>query len=281
MTTDENNQVTRGSTFGVTNRTNHADFDIPVGSPRDSASQDGVVFQTKNSVTGSSDISNVPTTDKQSPDAVSLGKALLAGYSDWKSGEAEYDPQENPLQHLWHDSPEIIVVGALLGGLAYKKGLKLDSLPSSGQSTEEQRPTTRTRPALDDRLYRIFVSHSWEYSDQRERLENFLDSEDRLDWQNFSVPEHNPLETEGANDLRQQLYQQVGQANVVVVIAGMYVSHSTWIEEEIKMAEHFDKPIIGVKPRGNERLPSSVREAADETVGWQQRSIVDAIAKHS
>ncbi|ELY58309.1 hypothetical protein C493_07029 [Natronolimnohabitans innermongolicus JCM 12255] len=126
----------------------------------------------------------------------------------------------------------------------------------------------------------MFVSHSWKYSDQRERIEKFLDDEERLDWQNFSVPEDDPLEFEDTNDLRQQLYQQVRQANVVVVVAGMYVSHSEWIEEEIEMAKHFEKPIIGVQPNGNERLPVSVRDAADEIVGWRQRSIVNAIAKH-
>ncbi|QFU84570.1 TIR domain-containing protein (plasmid) [Natronorubrum aibiense] len=126
----------------------------------------------------------------------------------------------------------------------------------------------------------MFVSHSWKYSEQRERIEKFLDDEDRLDWQNFSVPEDDPLEFEDTNDLRQQLYQQVRQANVVVVIAGMYVSYSEWIEEEIEMAKHFQKPVIGVQPNGNERLPASVRAAADEIVGWRQRSIVNAIAKH-
>ncbi|OIB57404.1 hypothetical protein BBD46_01970 [Natrialba sp. SSL1] len=127
----------------------------------------------------------------------------------------------------------------------------------------------------------MFVSHSWKYSEQRERIEEFLDDENRLDWQNFSVPEDDPMEFEDKNDLRQQLYQQVGQANVVVVVAGMYVSHSEWIEEEIEMADHFEKPIIGVRPNGNERLPAVVKEEADEIVGWRQKSIVNAIAKHA
>jgi hypothetical protein len=60
----------------------------------------------------------------------------------------------------------------------------------------------------------------------------------------------------------------------------MYVSHSEWIEEEIAMAEHFGKPIIGVRPNGNKRLPAVVKEAADEIVGWRQLPIVNAIAKH-
>ena len=70
------------------------------------------------------------------------------------------------------------------------------------------------------------------------------------------------------------------QANVVIVVAGMYVSYSEWIEEEIEMAEHFEKPIIGVRPHGNEQLPAAVTETADEIVGWRQQSIVNAIAKH-
>jgi hypothetical protein len=124
------------------------------------------------------------------------------------------------------------------------------------------------------------VSHSWKYSDHHERIEAFLDDEDQLEWQNFSVPEDDPLEFDDTNDLRQQLYQQVRQANVVIGVAGMYVSYSEWIEEEIEMAEHFEKPIIGVRPHGNEQLPAVVSETADEIVGWRQQSIVNAIAKH-
>ena len=227
-----------------------------------------------------SDAIAVPTASQQNPDIVDLGRDLLAGYADWKGEQADHSPRDDPLRYLWHGAPELIIAAIAAGYFAYKGAQGLGGLVSSGSTTDETGTSTRPRLPLEDRPYRVFVSHSWKYSEQRERIEEFLDGEDRLDWHNFSVPEDDPMEFEDTNDLRQQLYQQVGQANVVVVVAGMYVSHSEWIEEEIAMAEHFGKPIIGVRPNGNERLPAAVKEAADEIVGWRQQPIVNAIAKH-
>jgi hypothetical protein len=42
-----------------------------------------------------------------------------------------------------------------------------------------------------------------------------------------------------------------------------------------------DKPIIGIKPWGRERVPNSVREAADKIVGWKSDGIVNAIREYA
>ena len=38
-------------------------------------------------------------------------------------------------------------------------------------------------------------------------------------------------------------------------------------------------PVIGVKPWGNERMPTLVQDNAKEIVGWTTDSIVDAIRR--
>lgn len=281
VTSDENNPVTRVPAVEVQSPTGSLDVDSLFEGDDDADPFAGLYGDpSEESLPNNENTASVPTAGNQNPDLAGLGKDLLAGYDTWKDGEADFDPQDDPLHYILYDAPELILGAIVAGGIAYKGVQGMGSLGSSQSSTEKSTTTTQPRLSLENRPYRVFVSHSWKYSEQRERVEEFLDSEERLDWQNFSVPEDEPLDFEDANDLRQQLYRQVGQANVVVVISGMYVSHSEWIEEEIEIAQHFEKPIIGVQPHGNERLPKSVRNAADEVVGWQQRSIVNAIARH-
>lgn len=288
MTSEETNHVTEVPTVNVQSRTGTLDLNEHIGSDTLDTTVNDLIdsnspveadpFDTV--YDPQCDGSRVPTTDQaeseETPALADVGKGLLAGYADWRETDADYDPEDAPLRYLWYDAPEIIIAALIVGYVGYKGLQRLDGLPAG--TADESAP--QPQEALEDRPYRVFVSHSWKYADHHERITEFLEDEDRLDWQDFSVPEDDPLDVADANDLRQQLYHQISQANVVIVLAGMYVPHSTWIEEEIAMATSLDKPIIGVKPHGNERLPKVVREEADELIGWQQRSLVNAIAKH-
>ena len=69
-------------------------------------------------------------------------------------------------------------------------------------------------------------------------------------------------------------------AAVVIVSAGMYIAHSTWIERELDLADELGKPVIAIIPHGADRRPQTVIDAADEVVGWQQSSLIDALATH-
>jgi hypothetical protein len=57
----------------------------------------------------------------------------------------------------------------------------------------------------------------------------------------------------------------------------MYAHHSKWIQKEIDGAGQHWKPILAVDPWGQERSASVVAAAADETVGWNKQSVVEAI----
>ena len=71
-----------------------------------------------------------------------------------------------------------------------------------------------------------------------------------------------------------------GRAHVVIILAGVYATYSKWIDIEIDLAKagfSNPKPIIAIRPRGNERISERVRRAADRIVGWNTESIVSAI----
>lgn len=131
------------------------------------------------------------------------------------------------------------------------------------------------------KTYKLFISHSWDYEDDFERLKNRLDDVDGFEFLDYSVPQDDPLDAQSNAELRRQLRSKIKQTSAVVIISGMYASYSDWIEAEINIANDLDKPIIGVKPWGNERMPRKVKEEARVIVGWNTQSIVDAVQEHA
>lgn len=127
--------------------------------------------------------------------------------------------------------------------------------------------------------YRLFISHSWDYSDEYERMIELLDNESYFGWRNYSVPEEKEIETSTDKELRQALREQISPATVVIVLGGMYAAQSKWIRREMIIAKAKGKPLVGVKPWGNTRIPKKVKDDADEIVGWQGSSVVAAIRK--
>ena len=133
------------------------------------------------------------------------------------------------------------------------------------------------------KTYDLFLSHVWHRVENSEyyRLEMFLSEEPYFYWRNYSVPEHDPLETKTDGELRQALDRQIAPINCFLVVSGMYVNHRRWIQEEIDIAISYGKPIIGVAPWGQERMPIEVQNVAKEMVGWQTSSIVAAVRRWS
>ena len=128
------------------------------------------------------------------------------------------------------------------------------------------------------RTYQVFISHAWSYSDDYFRVVGFLNDAPYFDWLNLSVPEHDPA---SAQQLEYDLREQMRGADVFLIIAGMYVPHSSWIDFEIAFARRIGRPIIGIRKLGGERVPVAISQAARDVVGWQGSSIVSAIRTHA
>jgi hypothetical protein len=56
----------------------------------------------------------------------------------------------------------------------------------------------------------------------------------------------------------------------------MYVKHRKWIQKEIDIALEMKKPIVGLAPRGAQRIPSEIQQIAP-IKRWITSEIVDAI----
>jgi len=135
-------------------------------------------------------------------------------------------------------------------------------------------------PALKTRM--IFISHAWDYSQHYNKIAEWLNDASNFSWKNCSVPSTHGLPDTTAKGLMAGMTRQINPSQVVVVLGGMYAAHSSWIEYEIREAKRMKKPIVGVKPWGQERIPMIVQEASwCEPVGWNSASVVDAVRHYS
>jgi hypothetical protein len=131
--------------------------------------------------------------------------------------------------------------------------------------------------------YRLFISHAWQYNDDYEGVKSLLNADWNFRWEDLSVPFDDPLGVSvvfprSYGTIVDQLRDRIRNADALLVIAGMYCAYRGWIQTEMEAAKQHGKPVIAIRPWGQERLPLVIQEA-DEEVGWRTASIVDAIRR--
>lgn len=135
------------------------------------------------------------------------------------------------------------------------------------------------------KTYNIFLSHSWSYSDAYEKLMVLLKNASYFYFKDYSVPKDDPIHNApNSQALYEAIKKQMAPCHVILVMAGVYATYSTWIRKEIKIAKNefqSPKPIIAIRPWAQTNTSQFVNENADEIVGWNTSSIVDAIRRHA
>lgn len=135
------------------------------------------------------------------------------------------------------------------------------------------------------KTYNLFLSHSWSYSDAYERLIALLKKRPYFDFKDYSVPKDDPIHNApNSQELYEAIKRQIAPCHVVLVMAGVYATYSTWIKKEMRIAKtefQYPKPVIAIKPWAQTNVSRFVDENADEIVGWNTDSIVDAIRRRA
>ena len=130
-------------------------------------------------------------------------------------------------------------------------------------------------PELKNRM--LFISHAWSYEEHYLKVTQWFNEATNFSWKNCSVPSTDPLSDRTTKGLKDSLTRQINPAQGVIILAGMYAAHSDWIEYEINEAKRLKKIIIGVKPWGQERIPTIVQSNANIMVGWNSSSVIQAV----
>jgi len=124
---------------------------------------------------------------------------------------------------------------------------------------------------------RLFISHSWSYSERYNAMVNLLNNRPYFTFSNYSVPETKAFGVMAKYKMEDELRDQIKPVNCVIIIGGMWANHSDWIKFEMDYAKSIGKPILGVRPRGALAMPLSVTLACDKVVYWNSDSIVAGI----
>lgn len=129
------------------------------------------------------------------------------------------------------------------------------------------------------RTYNVFISHSWQYIGDLKNLRDLLKKRGYFNVELEEATPDEPINSENAEYIKRRLREKIKNSDVVLGIAGVYASYSDWMEWELDTALYNDIPIVGVIPRGQQRISKVVSSRAKEIIGWNTESIVNAIRK--
>lgn len=129
--------------------------------------------------------------------------------------------------------------------------------------------------------YKIFISHSWQYTNTLEALRNLINARSNFSATYEESTKDKPINSEDESYVKTRLTQKIGNSNIVLALAGVYASHSSWMEWELDKAIELEIPIVGVIPSGQERISTIVSTRSTTDVRWNTESIIAAIRTHS
>ncbi|MBQ8643463.1 MAG: TIR domain-containing protein [Candidatus Methanomethylophilaceae archaeon] len=72
-------------------------------------------------------------------------------------------------------------------------------------------------------IYNLFISHSWLYSNNYDRLVELLNKNPSFQYKNYSIPKNDPIHN-APNDyqLKEAIKKQMQHASCVLILAGVY-----------------------------------------------------------
>lgn len=129
--------------------------------------------------------------------------------------------------------------------------------------------------------YKVFISHAWSYHSELEDLRRLIDARAYFKAEYSEVSRDKPINSVNAPYIKMVLKKKILESNIIIGLAGMYASHSDWMEWELQTAFDNNIPIIGVVPRGAIRISATVSSRAVEIVRWNTESIISAIRNNS
>lgn len=128
---------------------------------------------------------------------------------------------------------------------------------------------------------RVFVTHAWQESDDYSRVFEYLESARNFYYVNLATPDHPPVKT-GNEDLREDLRRQIGPAEIVIALLSMADAQRDLFSFQLNYAKASDKPVVLMQGFGRELpIPKEIAALVDETTGWDERSLADAIRRQA
>lgn len=126
---------------------------------------------------------------------------------------------------------------------------------------------------------RVFVTHTFEQSDDYLRVFEFLESDDRFYYLNVSKPENIPSGG-GLEAIKDELIAQIKASEAVVVLPAIYEQKSDLVTYMMDVADANNIGMIAVRPYGGLiETPQKVVERVKEHIEWNNREMIDALKR--
>jgi hypothetical protein len=133
----------------------------------------------------------------------------------------------------------------------------------------------------EDNPIRVFVTHSFQETDDYLRVFEFLESMERFFYLNVSKPENLP-DSGGLDSIKEELINQIKECEVVIVPATFYMQQDELARFQIDVAEANDKPVVAIRPFGGMmESPQDLVTRVKEHLEWNDREIVDALKRQA
>jgi hypothetical protein len=127
---------------------------------------------------------------------------------------------------------------------------------------------------------RLFVTHSWEGSDDYLRVFEYLESARNFFYRNYSTPDKRPA---GDNEaLREDLRRQIAPVEAIIALSSLFDTRSDLLTFQLLFAKAGNKPVVLLKPFGAAKeVAKAILDLADEVVEWDERALVDAVRRQA
>lgn len=131
------------------------------------------------------------------------------------------------------------------------------------------------------KTYSLFISHSWDHDDTLQSLKNLLNGREYFNAEYTQIEKDCPINSENAAVVKANITKKLKESDVLLAIAGVFASHSDWMQWEMDKAKGLGLNVIGVIPWGQQRVSTEVSNRSVVDVRWNADSIVDAIRMYS
>jgi len=133
----------------------------------------------------------------------------------------------------------------------------------------------------EDNPIRIFVTHTFSDNADYARVFEYLESSSNFFYKNCSAPNRAPA-SGGKEALKEELRTQIQGAEIVLLPASMYADSPDWILYQMIAAQAMKIPIVALELFGGTgEVHSEIAKRINDTVGWNERLIVDAVRQHA
>ena len=128
---------------------------------------------------------------------------------------------------------------------------------------------------------RVFVVHGWIVDDDYSRLVEYMETAENFYYVSVSKPDAPVTGGDGTAARRTALVDGLKNAECVVCSAGTWERYQDWARYAVERARELELPLVAIEHFGPRDMDIRLKGFADEVVGWDSRSIVDAIRRQA